>query len=41
MCVVNHSYDGLGRAEMELLGCMHAGRISGDAGALPECEVIY
>ena len=46
MCVVSHGYGGLGGAGVEVVDGMHAGqrgvgRMSGDAGALPECEVIH
>ena len=47
MCVVSHGNGGLGRAGIEVVGGMHTGEsqgvgiMSGDAGALPECEVIH
>ena len=45
-CVVGHSYVGSGGAGMEMVADRHAeqsqegvGRMSGDAGALPECKI--
>ena len=46
MCIVSHSYGWLGAGGMEVVDGMHAEqsqwvvRMSGDARALPECEVI-
>ena len=47
MGVVSHGYGGLGGAGMEVMDGMYVGQsqgfggMSGDAGALPECEVIH
>ena len=47
MCVISHGYSGLGGVRDEVVDGMHAGQsqgvvhMSGDAGALPECQVIH
>ena len=44
MCSASHGYGVLDGGRMDEVGGMHvgqAGLMSGDAGALPECEVIH
>ena len=47
MCVVSHGYGGWVEAGMEVVVGKHAGqsqqvgRMSGDVGALPECQTIH